>query len=199
MTSDLSVHWLRKLHEYISRTANRKSILLIDNCSGSGSVLNISDLLNVKVVLLPSNTASQIQPLDAGSIACMKLRYLSFQMDRALYLLDENVCTIYKVDVLSATLTVKPKWRELEPTKKSNCWNHTGIKTEQSIGDISVLRAEKEKAQNLVDRLVRYRSRMLTTSLSNMPAEKKHSQIVMLKDLVDGIVHEESIKSEDDE
>lgn len=121
MIYDLFFPWLHRFNAYISRTANGTSILLIDNCRPHGSDLKISNLSNAKVVFLLPKTTSKIQPLDVGVITCMKLRYRSFQMDNALDLQDENVCNIYKVGVLSAMLSVKPKWSELEPTIIINC------------------------------------------------------------------------------
>ena len=54
------------------RKRERKIALVLDNCTAHPSV---SDLTNVKLVLLPPNTTAKTQPIDAGVIRCFKAHY----------------------------------------------------------------------------------------------------------------------------
>ena len=50
------------------RKKKRKILLLVDNCSAHCTVA----LRNIKLVFLPSNCTSVLQPMDQGAIKCMK-------------------------------------------------------------------------------------------------------------------------------
>ena len=83
MTAALFFEWLERFNAYIARTFSRKVALLIDNCSAHGTLENLPSLSNVEVIFLPPNTTSKLQPLDAGIIASLKLRYRKKQMEHA--------------------------------------------------------------------------------------------------------------------
>jgi hypothetical protein len=57
MVSDIFCSWLRNINEKFKKES-RKIILLLDNCS---SHFNLS-LSNVKLIFIPPNTSSLIQP-----------------------------------------------------------------------------------------------------------------------------------------
>jgi len=61
MTSIIFSAWLVKWHLELKR----KLVLLVDNCTAH---TNNSLLKNIKVIFLPANTASLIQPCDQGII-----------------------------------------------------------------------------------------------------------------------------------
>lgn len=87
------------VERYLERTnLSFKALLLVDNASGHPSDLNHP---NIKVVFLPPNTTSIIQPLDQGIIKCFK----SYYMKRALSML------IDKVDG-NSEMTVSKVWKE---------------------------------------------------------------------------------------
>ena len=62
---------MRKL-EQTFQMEGRKIALLIDNWPGH---LSASDLTNVKLIFLPRNTTSVLQPMDLGVIRSLKLNY----------------------------------------------------------------------------------------------------------------------------
>jgi len=72
MTKPLFGKWLTKLDAKLMKE-NKKVILLIDNCSAHYA--DSSYLINIKIVFLPPNTTSVMQPLDAGIIKNMKHFY----------------------------------------------------------------------------------------------------------------------------
>ena len=70
MQRSIFASYLNQLNE-IYRRKNRKIILLVDNVS-SHKTDNLEQS-NVRVIFLPPNTTSQMQPLDQGIIYCLKV------------------------------------------------------------------------------------------------------------------------------
>ncbi len=111
MNTTLFYEWLELFNAYISTTAERRVVLLIDNASCNGRVDDLPELSNVEVVYLPKRTTSRIQPLDAGIIACLKRRYRRNQILSALNLMDtEDTKNLYKVDILKAIRWINEEW-----------------------------------------------------------------------------------------
>lgn len=127
MTSALFFDWLRRFDKYVQQKKDRKVALILDNCSAHGTMEKLPYFANVTVIFLPPNSTSKVQPMDAGIIAAMKVKYRRYQMERALDLAEEDVLNIYKVDILSAMRAFKRIWRSLPPSLIRNCWKHTGI------------------------------------------------------------------------
>lgn len=71
MTAEFFYKWFIWFDGYIGKTARRRAILLIDNAPCHGQVSTIPILLHTKILFLPKNTTSRIQPLDSGVIACI--------------------------------------------------------------------------------------------------------------------------------
>jgi len=95
MTGVLFQKYLQRLDRYV----NRPILLLIDNAPSH--IADGLELRNVKVLCLPPNTTSKLQPLDAGIIAAFKKHYHKKQVLWGLDQLDvrENP---YKVHQLRA-------------------------------------------------------------------------------------------------
>lgn len=66
MTSAIFFDWLVAFDQYVSKTKDRKVALPLDNCSAHGRVDTIPILYHTKIIFLPPNTSSKIQPMDAG-------------------------------------------------------------------------------------------------------------------------------------
>ena len=73
MTSTLFYDWLRRFHSYVCSSPGRKVLLLIDNCSAHGTAETLPEMRNLRIVYLPPNCKSKVQPMDAGVIAALKL------------------------------------------------------------------------------------------------------------------------------
>ena len=144
MTSILFLKWLERFNAYISRTASRKVVLLIDNCSAHGALASLPPS-NVEIMFLLSNTTSKLQPLDSGINASFKIRYRKKQMERAVDLVDEDFKGIYKVNILTAISCMNKVWSEVPSSVIKNCWHHAGILLG---GDIS---SRRVAIDNLVD------------------------------------------------
>ena len=85
MISDIFKKYLTKWNNQLVRE-NRNILLLIDNCPSH----TINFLSNIKVVFLPKNTTSVLQPCDLGIIKCMKGRYLLLMMRKLIENLEMN-------------------------------------------------------------------------------------------------------------
>ena len=95
--------WLKELDDFVSRTRERRVLLLIDNASSHVRIENLPELANVDVLFLPKNTTLVLQPLDAGVIACVKKRYRRKQYERALGLTEnEDTRDLYNMNLLQA-------------------------------------------------------------------------------------------------
>lgn len=124
MTKELFFAWLKRFDEYVARKPGRKILLLLDNCSAHGKEEDMPPLQNIRVIFLPPNTTSKIQPLDAGIIAWVKRRYRR----RLLFRVFENIeCgkkSIYNVDILTAIRWTYDEWNACPSTVIRNCFRH---------------------------------------------------------------------------
>ena len=80
MTSALFCEWLLAWEIELQRK-NKKILLLIDNCSAHKHDVIKDKLQALKVVFLPHNTTSILQPLDQGVIRSFKAHYRRKMME----------------------------------------------------------------------------------------------------------------------
>lgn len=74
MNSELMAEWLMQLDRMMIRE-NRKFLLFLDNaCSHPRDI----QLQNIKLICLPPNCTSVVQPLDQGIIKSFKTLYRTF-------------------------------------------------------------------------------------------------------------------------
>ncbi len=132
--------WIENLNDSMKQN-DRYILLLLDNAS-SHKVVEI-DLTNIRVCMLPPNTTSSLQPMDAGIIASFKMHYKRRQLSHAVQVIDEltevtkeNISkrkNLYAVDVLTAMQWATEAWEDVTPTTIRNCWSHTGIVPVESL------------------------------------------------------------------
>ena len=75
MVSDLFSSWLLKLDKQFQHE-NRKVAMVLDNCPAHPNVQHA--LKAIKLVFLPPNTTSTLQPCDQGIIQNLKVHYRKF-------------------------------------------------------------------------------------------------------------------------
>lgn len=90
------------------------------------------ELSNVKFMLLPPNTTSKLQPMDAGIMQTVKLLYRKQFLRQVLFELDkdetETAPDVAKsVDLLDAMLWVKRAWRDVKPSTIKRCFAKCGF------------------------------------------------------------------------
>ena len=98
MTAKMFTEWLNKLNNKMIRE-KQNILLFVDNCSGHPHLV----LSNIKLVFLPPNTTSHLQPCDAGIIQTVKLHYRKRFMRHVLSEMDE----VDTASELVKTITVR--------------------------------------------------------------------------------------------
>ena len=109
--------WLLCL-EIRMKDQERRILLIIDNCSSHNCVPR--HLEYVKVLFLPPNTTSILQPMDQGIIHTLKWHYRARVVRRMLC----NIASerdIY-INILEATQMFSAAWRALKEEIISNCF-----------------------------------------------------------------------------
>ena len=70
---------------------SRKALLLLDNAPGNPPNLeDVKSELQVKIVFLPHNTTSLLQPMDQGVIAAFKAYYLRQSLQEMIRQMDTS-------------------------------------------------------------------------------------------------------------
>ncbi|XP_053392576.1 tigger transposable element-derived protein 6-like [Mercenaria mercenaria] len=85
MLTTTMVDWLKSVDRKM-RAQNRKILLFLDNVPVHPDIT----LSNVKLQFFPPNTTSLLQPMDAGIIQTMKLKYRKRQMQHVLMEMDKH-------------------------------------------------------------------------------------------------------------
>ena len=85
---------------------------------------------NIKIIILPKNTTSRPQPLDAGIIKNFEVHYRWLLLKHTLAQIDGTSLTasaiVKKVDVLTAISWIKKSWDAVRPQTIMNCFRKTG-------------------------------------------------------------------------
>ena len=110
--------------------AQRRSVaLLLDNAGCHPQELQ-GKYSNIKIVFLPPNTTSKLQPLDLGIICNFKSHYRRLLLQ---YVISKNdSCTnatevTSSINVLVAIRWVALAWRKVKSTIIVKCFKHAGI------------------------------------------------------------------------
>lgn len=126
MISDIFCEWLDIVNNEMKRS-NRKIILLIDNCSAHPHVKRS----NIKLVFLPPNVTSKLQPCEASIIQAVKLRYRTKLLRRVAFLVDTaELASVVakKVTLFDAILWLRHAWDSIEESTIVKCFAHCGSK-----------------------------------------------------------------------
>ena len=128
MTASIFQEWLLKWDNRL----NRKIVLLVDNCAAH--IANIN-LRNIKVVFLPANTTSLIQPCDQGIIRALKAYYRREMRTRILENMEDTQDMsandlAKKTNLLDALHLLAMSWDCISSNTIQNCFHHGGFSTE---------------------------------------------------------------------
>ena len=85
---------------------------------------------NIKLVFLPPNTTSKLQPCDAGIIQTVKLCYRTKLLRRIAFAIDEVESASLlakKVNLFDAIMWLRSAWDSLLPTTIKKCYALCGI------------------------------------------------------------------------
>ena len=89
-----------------------------------------------KIVFLPKNTTSRLQPLDAGIIQNFKVNYRKRLVKYVLARIQEDAWKtqiVKGVDVLVAIRWIQEVWKEVSNSTIKNCFEKCGIKGEDEL------------------------------------------------------------------
>ena len=120
---------LTKLNRKFARE-KRNVLLFLDNVSSHSPDL-VGKFSNIKVVFLPNNTTSRLQPSDAGIIKNFKVHYRKVIVKHALAKVNGSSLTSSQitksVDLLTSIRWVKQAWDGVKSDTITNCFKHCGF------------------------------------------------------------------------
>lgn len=147
MTTVIFEQWLRKFNSKMQQQ-NRKVLLLLDNASCHGH----RAMTNVRLLFLPPNATSHLQPLDQGIIQSFKIHYRNFML--RWLLTRSNECNTAaemtkKINVLEAIRWIRRAWDLVEESTIIKCFRRSGIESD----DVRELENEDLRIQDEVSQL----------------------------------------------
>ena len=153
MTTEIMTSDLGKINRQME-VAKRKIMLFMDNAPCHPESLR-KRYSNIKVVLLPKNTTSRLQPLDAGIIRNFKLKYCKKLLKFVILRINNNVKAtdiIQEAEVLKAISWIKSAWGEVSEKTIVNCFKKCGFRKSQPDVQFTDF-VEEEEFESLVKEL----------------------------------------------
>ena len=108
---------------------NRKVILFLDNATYHPESMD-EKFSNIKIVFLPKNTTSRLQPLDAGIIRNFKVKYRKSLVKYVLSRINGNASAaeiVQDVNILMAIRWVQQTWKDVTPSTVKRCFKKCGF------------------------------------------------------------------------
>ena len=139
MTTTIFSDWVKQWDKKLTRNI----ILLIDNCTAHPTNLQLK---HIKLVFLPANTTSILQPLDQGIIRTLKAYYRYEMRKRVLQAIDDFINNAEdtaepiqandiakKTTLLDAVHLLKQAWGAVTESTVIHCFRKGGFTEEQAI------------------------------------------------------------------
>lgn len=107
----------------------RKILLLLDN-AGCHSTDIIGKYSNIKVLFLPPNTTSKLQPLDVGIIQNFKLHYRKLFLRYVLTKIDQCLVATEvsnSISIPQAIRWIAQAWKKVDSMVIKKCFRKSGI------------------------------------------------------------------------
>lgn len=125
MTASIFTKEIRQWDDSL-RKEKRKILLLIDNCPAHPKLHNLT---NIKIVFLPANCTSVLQPMDQGVIRSFKCNYRRLLILNLIEKIDNSDKTVYdaKVSVLDAIRLFSDAWQSVTEKVIRNCFKKPGL------------------------------------------------------------------------
>ena len=142
MTASIFEEYFKDLNKNL-RKSNRKILLLLDNCTAHPNL----EFSNIKLLFLPPNTTSLIQPLDQGVIRTFKSKYRKFFLRFLIAKVDANIKDpIKEVTLLNAIEWIDKSWNDITDSTIKKCFEKSGFKFDDDILD----RNDNDDLTNLI-------------------------------------------------
>lgn len=130
MTGDIMHTVLQKLNNAMKKES-RSIILFIDGAGCHPPDLSEpGKFSNIKIIFLPPNTTSVLQPLDLGIIKNFKVHYRKLLLQHVIANIEECSTAhdvVKSVTVLTAIRWVAQGWDKVESSTIQKCFRHAGI------------------------------------------------------------------------
>lgn len=129
MTSALFVEYMSRWNKELVKE-NRKVLVFIDNCPAHPQAMRFA---NIKIVFLPKNTTSVLQPMDMGIIKTFKTFYRKQVVKKIVNeLVSENAVSAddVKIPLIEAVRYMKIAWDNVSLTTIRNCFRKAGFEME---------------------------------------------------------------------
>ena len=128
MTSEIFETVLSKLNRKLI-FENRKVILFFDNATCHPESMG-DKFSNIKIVFLPKNTTSRLQPLDPGIIRKFKVKYRKSLVKYVLSRINDNASAaeiVPGVNILMAIQWVQRSWKGITASTVKQCFETCGF------------------------------------------------------------------------
>ncbi|KAK3759236.1 hypothetical protein RRG08_054955 [Elysia crispata] len=134
MTSSIFEKWLRKFV-----LQGRSVAMVVDNCPAH---THIDDLRSIKLVFLPPNTTSHLQPCDQGIINSLKHHYRARVVRKYLDHIKDKMTAVsaepttsetFRITVLDALCDLRSVWDKVTEKTIKNCFRHAGFCKEINV------------------------------------------------------------------
>ncbi|XP_060968659.1 CENP-B homolog protein 2-like [Cannabis sativa] len=198
MTFLLFNEWL----QWFDRRMDRDVLHLLDNCIAYGKRENHPPLCRTKVMFLPPNTTSKIQPCDAGIIRNFKGYYRQQFNRQILKRIEEHVFEPSKISILDGIINVVAAWLiDVKPQTIVNCFKHCKIRT-TDVNEFQVAKEieeeNKEVKKNLGEQIqeLYYTNAMDINDFLNHPSEQQVTYTLNEEEIITAIRQE--VQLEDD-
>ena len=109
--------WVREIDQQM-KAAKRNTLLIVDNCTAH---VTVNGLTNTKVLFLPPNCTSKLQPADQGFIQNLKVHYRQTMVQRILQCLDEGKA-VESINIKDALFMMAKAWDSVSAKTIGNCW-----------------------------------------------------------------------------
>ena len=166
MTGEILATVLMELNKQLF-ASNRSILLIMDNAGCHPDNLKVK-FTNIRVIFLPPNTTSKLQPLDLGIIQKFEVHYRRLFLRHVLAKIDEceTASDVTKsVNILIAIKWVAKAWDMVKPETISKCFIKAGILSlthdvisrglnEDEEDDPFLEQDECLRLQNLIDKTV---------------------------------------------
>ena len=134
MNSEIMSDVLKRL-DLKMKMQNRNVVLFLDNATSHQESIE-NNLSNIKLVFLPKNMMSRLQPLDAGIIRAFKLKYRKLLIRYVISRVDDNKRAsdiINEINILKVIGWVKSAWREVTSDTIKHCFEKCGFPTDDYV------------------------------------------------------------------
>jgi hypothetical protein len=128
MTTAIFEPWLLKLDRKFHREG-RKVLLFVDNCPAHPKITE--DLKSIRLVFLPPNMTSKVQPMDQGVIKNLKQIYRKKCVQRVIRNIETKKES-HDINLLDAIVLIQKSWDEVKTTTIANCFRKAGFLMSES-------------------------------------------------------------------